>query len=273
MDLVDLKPIAKGIISTDQEESFPTYDHLNEELYFTRESKIYRSKYENNNWQNPKLLSFSSEFNDSAPHISQNGNRILFTSNRPNGKSSFKKKNLWIAYKTGETWVDPEIHPSPINIDSIGDYHASISNNGNIYFVSYSRKGGYGRSDLYVAVLNEDKSYKVTNLGDHINSDKSEADVYVDPDEEYLLFASTGRSDSYGADDIYISFKYEDVWSTPNNLGSNVNSYAYEYGAWVDRFNGYLYFNSYRRGTSDIYRVSLKEIELLNRQEAESLNY
>ena len=92
----------------------------------------------------------------------------------------------------------------------------------------------------------------------------SEADIFIDPDEKYLLFASTDRTESYGADDIYISFNKNGVWQTPKNVGPKVNSYAYEYGAWVDAENGYLYFNSYRRGSSDIYRIALSELEIFN---------
>ena len=48
----------------------------------------------------------------------------------------------------------------------------------------------------------------------------------------------------------------------PKNLGHKVNSFAYEYGAWVDEENGYLYFNSFRRGSSDIYRIPLADLEV-----------
>ncbi|MEO0876709.1 MAG: flagellar motor protein MotB, partial [Bacteroidota bacterium] len=71
------------------------------------------------------------------------------------------------------------------------------------------------------------------------------------------------REDSYGLDDIYISRNQVEGWSKPENLGPLVNSFAYEYGAWVDAKSGFLYFNSYRRGTSDIYRMPLRDVEPL----------
>jgi hypothetical protein len=258
--LVDLKPIGRNIISTDQEESFPSFDAANQLLYFTRERKLYSSKYNGSNWESPVRLSFSQEYSDSAPYIFNNGKSLLFTSNRPYNNSESKKKNLWIVEKTTTSWAVPKPLPSPINIDTIGDYHGAAIDSTHFYFISYNRKGGYGRSDIYSAEKNSLGNFEVMNLGRTINSENSEADVYIAPTKEYLLFASSGRDDSYGADDIYISFKEGNTWSSPQNIGPKVNSFAYEYGAWVDESNGYLYFNSFRRGTSDIYRVKLDEL-------------
>ena len=259
--LVPLKPIGKGVISTEAEESFPCYDASNKILYFTRDNVIYQSKHlQAKSWGVPDTVTFSGIYNDSAPRISNNGEWMIFTSNRPVSGEKTGKKNLWVARKEQNIWQQPEILPNPINVDTLGDYHGLQSAKGNYYFVSYNRAGGFGRSDLYFASKNAENEYQVENIGDVINTQKSEADVYIEPEERYLLFASTDRADSYGADDIYISFRRDSIWSQPVSLGSKVNSFAYEYGAWVDQQSGYLYFNSYRRGSSDIYRVPLQEL-------------
>jgi len=263
--LVDLKPIGNGIISTDEEEAFPSYDAKNQILYFSRNQRIFSSQLNDSGWEKPVHLDFSDEFNDSAPYIFNDGESLLFTSNRQVDDSQPKKKNLWVVNRTKNGWSKPIPLPGPVNIDSLGDYHGAISLADNIYFVSYNRTGGYGRSDIYVATKSSDDTYAIANIGNAINSNKSEADVYVDPAEKYLLFASTGRADGYGADDIYISFKEGVDWSAPRNLGPKVNSYAYEYGVWVDQSNGYLYFNSYRRGTSDIYKIKLEELDVFDK--------
>lgn len=260
--LVSLKPIGRGIISTAQEETFPSYDPTNQILYFCRDQKIFSSQLKGNSWEEPAQLPFSAAFNDSAPYVFNKGQALLFTSNRPIQNDGSKKKNLWQVNRTDGAWDTPQPLPSPINIDTLGDYHGAISGNGNLYFISYGREGGFGRSDIFFGTKNKEADFQVANLGARINSEKSEADVYIDPNEKFLLFASTGREDSFGADDIYISFRDGESWSTPQNLGPEVNSFAYEYGAWVDQSNGYLYFNSFRRGTSDIYRIKLDKLEV-----------
>lgn len=263
-DLVALKPLSVGKLSTDEDEAFPCYDYDSKTLYFTRSGKIYQSTETGYlTFSEPELVSFSKEFNNSAPYVYNDGNAMLFTSNRPLPYSTKKKKNLWITLKdTNGNWEDPISLVSPVNIDSLGEYHAAISSKSNVFFVSYNRPGGFGRSDIYKATPKGDK-YLVENLGEVVNTKASEADAFIHPEEKYLLIASTDREDSFGADDIYVTFQREGKWTELVNLGSKVNSFAFDYGAWIDAKEEYFYFNSYRRGTSDLYRIPFKEIEIL----------
>lgn len=259
--LVSLKPLARGMISTDQDETFPCYDAASQTLYLTRNGKIFESTESTlGSWSEPEMLSFFQESNNSAPYVFNEGQSLLFTSNKKLPNSEKTKKNLWMVNKGPDgNWLEPTPLPNPVNIDSLGEYHAAISKKGTVFFVSYNRKGGYGRSDLYKATP-DGSGYTVENLGETINTENSEADAFVHPKEAYLLTASTNREDSYGDDDIYISFQKDGEWSVLVNLGPVVNSFAYDYGAWIDSNEEYFYFNSYRRGCSDIYRIPLKDI-------------
>lgn len=265
-ELVALKPLSIGNLSTEADETFPCYNASKNTLYFTRGGKIYQSEETGYlTFSEPKLVSFSADFNDSAPYLFNKGEAMLFTSNRPLPNSTKKKKNLWLTLKDStENWIEPMSLDSPVNIDSLGEYHAAISSKANVFFVSYNRPGGFGRSDLYKATPVGDK-YQVENLGEVINTKASEADAFIHPDEKYLLFASTDREDSFGADDIYVTFQKEGQWTLPKNLGAKVNSFAFDYGAWIDEKEEYFYFNSYRRGSSDLYRIPLTEIEILSK--------
>ncbi|MEL6673086.1 MAG: hypothetical protein AAFR61_12870 [Bacteroidota bacterium] len=260
--LVSLKPLGQGVISTGAEESFPVYDQYDSCLYFSRDNTLFSSQQRGDgSWAAPDTLPFSSG-KDAAPYLSPDGRSLLFSSSR-SLTTSPSKKNLWLVSKEAGAWTEPIKLPPPINVDTLGDYHGGITAAQHIYFISYNRTGGYGRSDIYKATQALDGTYQVENLGPAINTSNSEADVYIDPQETYLLFASTDREDSYGADDIYISYRVEEKWQSPQNVGPVVNSFAYEYGAWVDEKGGYLYFNSFRRGSSDIYRVPLPTIEAI----------
>ena len=262
--LIPLKPLAKEVVFTNKDETFPCYHSASKTLYFTREGNILETvESDDDTWSQPQKVSFSNEFNDSAPYVFNDGESMLFTSNRTLPNSNMKKKNLWIVHKDSlGNWKTPEPLPSPVNIDSLGEYHAAISEKRNVFFVSYNRKGGYGRSDIYKGTP-QGNDYQVENLGAVINTENSEADAFIHPKEAYILFASTNRQDSYGEDDIYISFQKDGAWTNPQNLGAQVNSFAYDYGAWIDSNENYFYFNSYRRGSSDIYRIPLNEIPLL----------
>jgi hypothetical protein len=259
-----LKPIGRGVISTNEQETFPTFDPNRNSLFFTRSDQLFETSLNGENWSPPIPLSFSSEFSDSAPYLSSDGETMIFTSTRPAfGATNAMRKNIWKSTRDSEgNWQSPTVYPFPINIDSLGEYHAAISANNSLYFVSYNRNGGFGRSDLYKA-SESNFEYSVDNLGPIINTEFSEADVYIDPDERFLLFISTSRSDTYGLDDIYISINENGEWSSPENLGPSVNTYAYEYGPWIDPLNKEFYFNSDRRGSADIYSVPISEIPLL----------
>ncbi len=262
--ITKVKPISWGIISTSAQETFPSFDPVRKELYFTRSSGIYSSVKMDQSWSEPVLLPFSNTYNYSAPYLSDDGNTLVFTSNRPLEESGeTTRNNVWSVNRDTEgNWAEPKIYPEPINIDSLGDYHAAISANNSLYFVSYNRDGGFGRSDLYKAI-ESNSEYLVENLGPTINTEFSEADVYIDPEERFLLFISTSREDTFGADDIYITVNSTSGWSEPENLGKSVNTFAYEYGPWIDPINKKFYFNSDRRGSADIYSIDIDQIPVL----------
>lgn len=265
--LVALKPIAWGTLSTPAQETFPTLSADGTRLYFTRDGTILVSERRGDGWASPDTASFSGHHDDSAPYVAPEGDALLFTSNRPNpayeqDPDARRRKDLWIVRQRDDGgWGPPAPLPAPVNVDSLGEYHGGLARGGVIYFVSYARPGGYGRSDLYRAVPLV-AGYHVENLGPALNTKASEADVYVAPDERFLLFAATDLPGSYGADDIYVSYQRDDGWTPPRNLGPRVNSFAYEYAPWIDFREGFLYFTSFRRGSADLYRVPLDDLDL-----------
>ena len=74
----------------------------------------------------------------------------------------------------------------------------SFAKNGNLYFAS-SRKGGFGEEDIYVSRLVNKQYTKPENLGPAINSKESEYDPCISANEDFIIFTSSGRGDSFGA--------------------------------------------------------------------------
>ena len=94
-----------------------------------------------------------------------------------------------------------------------------LTKDGTMYFFS-NRKGGFGKSDIYHSRL-ENGEYKVVkNLSSPVNSEFSDYDSFIAPDESYLIFSSD-RPGGYGKyNDIYITFRKKDgTWTEPKNLG------------------------------------------------------
>lgn len=256
---------APGAISTDEGEAFPNLSEDGRTMYFSKHDEgwghhtVVVSRLENGTWSEPETVDFSGTYSDRAPRLSPNGGTLYFSSNRPlAGAGGY---NLWFVRKTAEgDWSDPEPLPKSINT-AADEWHASATNSGTLYFSSRNRVHGHGKSDIYRAVPS-DNGFAVENLGTPINDELSQSDLYVDPEERFMILVITDHPHGFGGDDLYVSYNRQGGWSAPVNLGPVVNSPEYEYGPTISPEGDYLYFTSHRRGMGDIYRVRLSALEL-----------
>jgi hypothetical protein len=96
-------------------------------------------------------------------------------------------------------------------------------------------------------------------LGDAINTPHYEADVFISPDEKYIIYCSE-RPDSKGKGDLYISFKNDKgEWQPAKNMGTPINTEGYEFCPFVTSDGKFLFFS---RG-GDIYWVAAEVISSL----------
>lgn len=251
--------VASGVVSTDERnQTFPAIDPQTGDLWYSEYSDSFddqvlmRAPAAEGHWGAPEVVPFSGEWGDRAPRFSPDGAHLYFTSNRPVG-SGGGDMNIWVVERTADGWGDPA--PAADLNSSAPDMHASVSETG-VWFAS-RRDGGRGRSDLY----RRGADGALAHLGPELNDELSQPDLWVSPDESWMLLAVTDRPDGFGGDDLYVVRRTDGRWGAPVNLGSDINSEEYEYGPWVDSSGGYLYFTSHRAGPSHIYRVPLSALE------------
>ena len=92
--------------------------------------------------------------------------------------------NIWFSKKTASGWSLPKMLEG---INSVSyDSYPSIAKNNNLYFNS-DRMGGMGGMDIYVSYYLNGKYQKPTNIR-NINSEHSENDLVVDPEEKFIIF-------------------------------------------------------------------------------------
>jgi hypothetical protein len=211
-------------ISPDKKEIFwSVFPRTNE--YSTRTQVILYSRFVQNRWLPPKLAPFSGRYFDGGPVFSHDGRRLYFYSRRPLDKKSHiqTRGEIWYVERVNDGWGEPRHHPLDFKGEKL---FFSLSKNGNLYFTSgHGPRGtGSGKVDLYIAEFKNGTYMKPKRLPAPLNSVKYlESDVLVSPDETYLIFFSLEKPGNLGQYDLYVSFKTNNQWSIPANLGPKIN--------------------------------------------------
>ena len=153
-------------------------------------------------WSTPTLAPFSGVvpgYTDSDPHVTLDGNSVIFSSNRP-GTPSYPLNDLWITHRTANGWSQPVNLGNNVN-SAANELYASSDLQGNLYFAS-DRDGGqwdlYRASAVATAAMRRRRSWTGPQP-----SHRWEFNPEISPNGRTLLYASFGRQDSYGDVDMY----------------------------------------------------------------------
>ena len=118
---------------------------------------------------------------------------------------------------------------------------------------------GKGNYDIYTSDIKNGEFQPSVKLGPEVNTSFYEADVFVAPDESYVVFAAN-RPGGLGSGDLYVSFHNQDgTWTPSKSLGNTVNTETDDFCPYVSPDGNYLFYAS--RG--DIYWVSTDVIRKL----------
>ena len=216
--------------------------------------KIMESVKIDGKWSAPKVSSFSTytgRWKDIDPVFSPDGNMVLFQSTRPvPGMPNRKGFDIWAVKKQSTGWGEPYHLGNVINTD-ISESYASISDNGNIYFMK-ENENKQGNSDIYVSKLEEGVYQKPVNLGSPVNTIKyRESNPFISAKEDFIIYFSSDSS-GFGDVDLFISFRNKDEWSTPRNLGIPINSEFAEFCPFVHANEKRLYFSRQQKQSENM---------------------
>lgn len=104
-----------------------------------------------------------------------------------------------------------------------------ITADGNrIYFYASELPGGYGGEDVWYSDKEGSGNWKApVNIGSGINTESHESIMSISGDESVAIVF--GNYDgSYGNGDFFFSSKQDDLWTTPCNLGGDINTGNWE---------------------------------------------
>ncbi|TDF41288.1 hypothetical protein EYS14_00025 [Alteromonadaceae bacterium M269] len=199
----------------------------------------------NGQWSEPRLAGPSKTYPGHADvdmAFSQDQKWLYFISDRPLEGYSLDRYNIWRS-RIGRNGLET---PSPLEANVNGPGHElypMIVEDGSFYF-SAPREDSLGGRDSYRAQYKDGKFEEPVNLGPAINSPQNEGDIFVSPDETYLIHVSSDREGGFGEGDLYISFKQANgAWGTSKNMGALFNSAETDYCPMMSPDGKYFFFS------------------------------
>ncbi|WP_394747426.1 ankyrin repeat domain-containing protein [Spongiimicrobium salis] len=260
---------APNFISTEEYEFGSVFNAAGTEFYYgvdvNGKAEIRYSKRINDLWTFPKILLSHERYGYNDPFLSPDENRLYFISERAlDGIGDLKDYDIWYVERIKEGWSQP-INAGPnINSDR-NEYYISFTKDGTMYFSSSVNAPEERKSsdlDIYASQSKNGTFQKAVSLGNSINTPDYEADVFVDPEERYVIFCGI-RPEGLGRGDLYISFKNLDgTWTKAASMGEKINTEHHELCPFVSKDGKYFFYTS----NQDIYWVSTKIIDDLAAQ-------
>lgn len=201
------------------------------------EDDLYVSYKKEDKWSEPQSISsqINTIDNEGACSISADGKVFVFTyCNNLKLRRSFGACDLYISYKTGDKWSEPENLGPNVNSPA-QDTQPALSSDGKTLYFASNRAGSLGSLDIWVAKMDEKGEWQpAQNLGKNINTTGKEESPFIHANNRYLYFSSDGYPKmSYGGADLYQSEYINQEWTKPTNLGYPVNNHENQVGLFI----------------------------------------
>lgn len=209
---------------------------------FVNEDIFYSNKKGDNHWSSAKAYEgINSPYNEGSACMGPDNQILYFVRcHAPDGQgncdiySAERKRN-------GEWGNIKNLGPN-INSEE-WDSHPALSQNGDTLYFASGRKGGFGGTDIYMAVKGHNGKWnKAENLGPFINTLGVEVSPFIHPRYNLLYFSSNNQLLNFGNFDIYKTYKIDGHWTEPRNIGPLVNGKGDEFYFTIDSESKQLYY-------------------------------
>ncbi|MFC4262233.1 OmpA family protein [Ferruginibacter yonginensis] len=192
------------------------------------------------NGQFEKALAFTNKFL-AIPNLNEQNKKAGNT----------RKKSFEFALQFAAAHQNDGYTFNPINMgDSINsgalEYLPSITVDGNKMI--FNRRIN-GDEDFYESIKVNGVWQNALPVAGKLNTNLNEGAQNISQDGEWLIFTGCNYPEGYGSCDLYISYKNKNgTWSEAVNLGSNINTNAWESAPSLSPDKRDLYFSSTRPG-------------------------
>lgn len=189
---------------------------------------IWFSRLLDGQWSEP--IHAGSLLNDRAYNavagFSDNGQQLFLHGHYDPSGERARTQGISISTNTGNGWSRPANISIPYYQNKSGLLCGTISQDGGVFVFSADTYGSHGVDDIYVSFNESGKWTEPKNLGATINTQFQELSPSLSADGKTLYFSSNGLKGN-GSFDIFSASRLDDSWtnwSTPKNLGPEINS-------------------------------------------------
>jgi hypothetical protein len=255
---------APGLICDTRPHQWESHGHFSADgntFCFSRRKYVYITENTDQGWTTPKRIK-SIPYKSWSPCLSPDANSIYFI-RRPSNRSMrysydpSKRWNFHRCMRTSEGWSLPQELGPPLSF-ALGGFSVSADNS--IYFTS---ERGY-----QVAPFVGNTWARAIRIPVDVEGKFHGCHPGIAPDASFMAFYSIRPGALRGTEtDLYLTLRRPDgTWTKPRNMGPQINSGYYEFGARISPDKKYMFFTrsngwggySYC-DTADIYWVELKE--------------
>jgi hypothetical protein len=206
-------------------------------------------------WQPaPGLPATDPRWRDSDPHLSDQGRRLTFISNRPGPDGRPRADlDLFESHWQDGRWSEPQRLPEAWQ--SPGQELGPERYGETLYFAA-SRPGGQGRLALYKVAT---AGGALQRLPPPLNDSAQNSDFTLSPDGRHALWWSDRAGPDGGGADLYVAERVGEGFGPALRLPAPVNGPGLEFTPSISSDGQWLYFASTRddaHGLSHVYRVA-----------------
>ncbi|MDX1389003.1 MAG: hypothetical protein R3344_07420, partial [Acidobacteriota bacterium] len=175
---------APGFVSTGLSERDVAMSPDGTELYFSAQvgergnfTAIVVTRLVDGAWTRPEVAPFSGQNLDIEPHISPDGSKLFFASNRGGNM------DIWVVDRDGDGWGEPRNLGPPVNTEG-DEFFPSVTRDGTIYYTGPDENGAEVIFRARPAPGGEGFA-EPERLPDQVNSGQLRFNAFVAPDESF----------------------------------------------------------------------------------------
>ncbi len=194
-----------------------------------------------------KMDSINSSFDEQNPVLTPDGKRMYFVrSGHPRNEGGvIDRGDVWYSDKTETGWSVAKHGGSTINHTGLNGIVGFSADGERIYLLNYKDSQGYIHKGIAMAEWVKDH-WSVPQPVDirYFENFSENISASISPDEKVMIL-SYKSYDTYGNEDLYVTFKESNgSWTPPENMGVDLNTLGEEWAPYLAPDLKTLYFSS-----------------------------